>query len=98
MSSLGYDGNKNITISIYQILVSISQGLQWLFNANIFKIVSNIMSKTSQNIMFTLRIATSMVNDVEHVMQIRLENTIVKGPFHVSSKSQYIVHWLMWFL
>jgi hypothetical protein len=73
-----YDGNKNITISIYQILVSISQGLQWLFNTNIFKIVSNIMSKTSQNIMFTLRIATSMVNDVEHVMQIRLENTVVK--------------------
>lgn len=51
------------------------------------------MSKTSQNIMFTPGITTSMVNDVEHVMEIRLENTVVKydpSMFCPSHKTSFI--------
>jgi len=34
-----YDDNNNVTRSIYQVPMNVSQGLEWIFNGRMFKVV-----------------------------------------------------------
>jgi hypothetical protein len=42
-----YDDNNNVTRSIYQVLVNVSQGLEGIFNGRMFKIVGEKQLKSS---------------------------------------------------
>ncbi len=66
-----YNDNNNVTKSIYQIQFSTRRACNGWSIVNIFKIIDNSMSKTSQNNMFMLGIFPYVVNETEHGVEVK---------------------------
>ncbi len=68
-----YDDNNNVIRFIYQVPILADFGLEWRVNAKRIKIVAKDFTKSSQNIILTLKIVTIVANAIMHLVDIKQE-------------------------
>jgi hypothetical protein len=57
-----YGDNNNVIKSVYQAPLPIPQGLEWTFNAERFRIISENLPKSSHNVVLMSSTTTFIVN------------------------------------
>ncbi len=62
--------NNNVTRSVYQASVTITQGLEWILNSRKFNIMGENLPKNSQNILLTLGSTSFVTNVIANDFQI----------------------------